>query len=97
MADLSAIVDAAQPKAGKRGQQEAGSSVTRESTSAAFQKRIRGSTMVAVRKRMASARPFEDAFTGNLQRKLACGALRPEIADRIRAELACRGEQENSI
>jgi hypothetical protein len=72
------------------------SSATKKLTSAAFRKRIRGSTMVAVRDRMSSARPFEHAFTANLQRKLACGALRPEVADLVRAELARRGEQENS-
>jgi hypothetical protein len=38
----------------------------------------------------------EGASTGNLQRKLACGALRPEIADLVHAELARRGEPANS-
>jgi hypothetical protein len=65
----------------------------KKSTSAAFGKRIRGSTTVAVRKRMASVRPFEDASTGNLQRKLARGALRAEVADLIRSELIRRSKQ----
>jgi hypothetical protein len=65
-------------------------------TSAALRMRVPGSTSQAVRERMASARPFEYAYVGNLHRKLACGALRPEIAKLVRAELARRGEQENS-
>jgi hypothetical protein len=52
--------------------------------------------MATVRERMASARPFEDHYTGNLQRKLRCGALRPDIADLVRAELGRRCELENS-
>ena len=59
-------------------------------------KRVPGSTLASVSERMASARPYEGAYTGNLQRKLACGALRPEIADLVRAELARRGEPENT-
>jgi hypothetical protein len=70
--------------------------MTRESTSAAFRKRLRGSTLATARKRMASKRPFESASTGNLQRKLASGALRPEIADLVRAELFRRSKPENS-
>jgi hypothetical protein len=52
--------------------------------------------MVAVRERMVGARPFEDSYTGDLQRKLRCGALRPDIADLVRDELGRRGESENS-
>src|SRR5258707_508260 len=60
-----------------------------------FRERGLGETTARVRLRMAGARPFEDSFTGNLHRKLACGALRPEIANLVRAELALRGEPED--
>jgi hypothetical protein len=45
---------------------------------------------------MASKRPFEASSTGNLQRKLASAALKPEIANLLRAELRRRGEPEIS-
>jgi hypothetical protein len=47
--------------------------------------------MAAVQERMARTSPFEDHFIDNLKRKLASGALRPEIADQVRAELVRRG------
>jgi hypothetical protein len=56
-------------------------------------KRPRGETTALVRERLRSARLFEDAFIGNLERKLACGALRPEIAALVRKEIALRGEK----
>ncbi len=43
---------------------------------------------------MAETRPFDGHYTGNLQRKLAIGAVRPDIAELIRAELRARGEPE---
>lgn len=55
----------------------------------------RQTTAEAVRERMANPRPFEWSNTINLQRKLACGALRSEIAELVRAELAQRGEPDN--
>jgi hypothetical protein len=39
---------------------------------------------------MAAPRPFEDTRTDNLEHKLACGALREEIAKLVREELARR-------
>ena len=53
-------------------------------------KRARGETTARVRARLGGPRPFEYAFIGNLERKLACGALRPEIALLVRNEIALR-------
>ncbi len=64
--------------------------MTRELTAAAFRKRVRGQTTASVRERMAGARPFEDCQVDNLERKLACGALRDDVAALVRAELSRR-------
>jgi hypothetical protein len=61
-----------------------------------FRDRVRGSTTAEVKARMAGARPFENCSRINLQLKLECGALRPEIANLVRAELSRRPKPENS-
>lgn len=53
-------------------------------------KRPRGQTTANVLARMSSSRPFEWTFLGNLERKLACGALRPDVAKLVEREIERR-------
>lgn len=65
-------------------------------TNGALRSDIIGKPSDWLRERRSSPRPFKDSDTDNLRHKLASGALQPQIAEQIRAELEHRGESDRA-